>query len=106
MRLLGGGRLLPGRRHADPRRGLGAVDVPLMIYFALWYLGNYYYNFSNKLALKAMGGGADFPLTISALQLGIGSLYRIFMWLAPNAREKPTLMIEDVSFFCLSRGLP
>ena len=85
--------------------GLGGVDVPLMIYLALWYLGNYYYNFSNKLALKATGRAADFPMTISALQLGISGLYRIYMWLAPNAREKPTLKFDDV-FISLSRGLP
>jgi hypothetical protein len=30
----------------------GGVDVGLMAYFALWYLGNYYYNITNKLALK------------------------------------------------------
>ena len=44
--------------------GLDGVDVPLMIFFSQWYLGNYYYNFSNKLALKATGGAADFSMTI------------------------------------------
>jgi len=79
-------------------RGGGAkgIDVPLMIYFALWYLGNYYYNISNKLALKATGGAAGFPMTISALQLGIGSLYGIFLWLAPDARKKPTVTLDDI----------
>jgi hypothetical protein len=33
----------------------GGVDIQLIIYFALWYLGNYYYNISNKMALKAAG---------------------------------------------------
>lgn len=78
---------------------LGGFDVPLLIYFALWYLGNYYYNISNKLALKATGGAAGFPMTISALQLGIGSLYGIFLWLAPDARKKPTVTLDDVSLF-------
>jgi solute carrier family 35 protein E1 len=50
-----------------------------MIYFLLWYVGNYYYNISNKLALKAAGGTTGFPMTISTLQLGIGSLYGIFL---------------------------
>eukprot|EP00571_Detonula_confervacea_P012254 CAMPEP_0172300146 /NCGR_PEP_ID=MMETSP1058-20130122/2301_1 /TAXON_ID=83371 /ORGANISM="Detonula confervacea, Strain CCMP 353" /LENGTH=409 /DNA_ID=CAMNT_0013009839 /DNA_START=28 /DNA_END=1257 /DNA_ORIENTATION=- len=72
------------------------IDVPLMVYFALWYLGNYYYNISNKLALKATGGAAGFPMTISALQLGIGSLYGIFLWLAPDARKKPTVTMDDI----------
>lgn len=77
--------------------GLGSLDVPLLVYFALWYLGNYFYNISNKLALKASGGAAGYPMTISALQLGIGSLYGIFLWLAPDAREKPSITLDDVS---------
>jgi len=73
-----------------------SLDVPLLCYFALWYLGNYYYNISNKLALKATGGAGGFPLTISALQLGIGSLYGLFLWLAPDARDKPKITLDDV----------
>jgi solute carrier family 35 protein E1 len=82
------------------RRGgasLAGIDIPLISYFALWYLGNYYYNITNKLALKAAGGASGFPLTISALQLGIGSLYGIFLWLAPDARNKPKVTFDDVS---------
>ena len=86
---------------ANAPRGGGAsiagIDIPLIIYFGLWYLGNYYYNITNKMALKATGGAAGFPLTISALQLGIGSLYGIFLWLAPDARTKPTVTMDDVS---------
>jgi len=77
---------------------LSNIDIPLLCYFALWYLGNYYYNISNKLALKATGGAAGFPMTISALQLGIGSLYGIFLWLAPDARDKPKITLDDVSY--------
>ena len=83
------------------RRGgatIGGIDVPLIAYFGLWYLGNYYYNVTNKLALKAAGGASGFPLTISALQLGIGSLYGIFLWLAPDARTKPKVTLDDVSW--------
>jgi len=76
--------------------GLGNLDVPLLVYFALWYLGNYYYNITNKLALKATGGASGFPLTISTLQLGIGSLYGIYLWLAPDARDKPKITMDDV----------
>lgn len=91
---------------AAPRGGSAAtmiagLDIPLIAYFGLWYLGNYYYNITNKLALKATGGAAGFPLTISALQLGIGSLYGIFLWLAPDAREKPKVTFDDVSRMCL-----
>ena len=77
--------------------GLAGIDIPLLSYFALWYIGNYYYNISNKLALKAAGGASGFPMTISALQLGIGSLYGLFLWLAPDAREKPKITMDDVS---------
>lgn len=67
-----------------------------MIYFALWYLGNYYYNISNKLALTAAGGKTGFPMTISSLQLGVGCLYGIFLWLAPDARQRPTVTVADL----------
>ncbi|KAL7426773.1 hypothetical protein ACHAXH_000636 [Discostella pseudostelligera] len=72
------------------------LDIPLLAYFGLWYLGNYYYNITNKLALKAVGGAGGFPLTISTLQLGIGSLYGLFLWLAPDAREKPKITLDDI----------
>lgn len=67
-----------------------------MIYFALWYLGNYWYNITNKLALNAAGGKTGFPMTISSLQLGVGALYGIFLWLAPDARTKPKITLDDV----------
>eukprot|EP00590_Aulacoseira_subarctica_P005512 CAMPEP_0172423958 /NCGR_PEP_ID=MMETSP1064-20121228/19677_1 /TAXON_ID=202472 /ORGANISM="Aulacoseira subarctica , Strain CCAP 1002/5" /LENGTH=394 /DNA_ID=CAMNT_0013165601 /DNA_START=90 /DNA_END=1274 /DNA_ORIENTATION=+ len=75
---------------------LKGIDFPLLIYFALWYLGNYYYNISNKLALKAAGGSTGFPMTISALQLGIGCLYGVFLWLAPDARKAPSVTMDDI----------
>jgi solute carrier family 35 protein E1 len=67
-----------------------------MIYFALWYLGNYYYNITNKLALNAAGGKTGFPMTISGLQLGVGAIYAMFLWLAPDARNKPTVTWDDI----------
>uniref|UniRef100_A0A7S3PD88 Sugar phosphate transporter domain-containing protein n=1 Tax=Amphora coffeiformis TaxID=265554 RepID=A0A7S3PD88_9STRA len=82
-----------------PRGGAEAkagFDFGLMIYFALWYLGNYYYNITNKLALNAAGGKTGFPMTISSLQLGVGCLYGIFLWLAPDARKKPTVTPQDI----------
>jgi solute carrier family 35 protein E1 len=84
--------------------GTVSIDIPLLTFFGLWYLGNYYYNVSNKLALKAAGGATGFPLTISALQLGIGSLYGIFLWLAPDARKAPTITMDDVSLPCCLFG--
>jgi len=76
--------------------GLGGIDVPLMLYFLFWYVGNYYYNITNKLALKAAGGSAGFPMTISALQLAVGAVYGIFLWLAPDARSKPKVTLDDI----------
>ena len=90
---------LAASANADaPRGGASSspVDVGLLIYFALWYLGNYYYNITNKLALNAAGGKVGFPMTISGLQLGVGALYAIFLWLAPDARSKPTITVSDV----------
>jgi len=60
------------------------------------YLGNYYYNITNKLALKAAGGAAGFPLTISTLQLGVGCIYALFLWAAPDARKLPTVTKKDI----------
>jgi solute carrier family 35 protein E1 len=48
------------------------------------------------LALKAAGGKTGFPMSISSLQLGVGCLYAIFMWLAPDARSKPSTTLKDL----------
>eukprot|EP00559_Dactyliosolen_fragilissimus_P001025 CAMPEP_0184859508 /NCGR_PEP_ID=MMETSP0580-20130426/4483_1 /TAXON_ID=1118495 /ORGANISM="Dactyliosolen fragilissimus" /LENGTH=391 /DNA_ID=CAMNT_0027356151 /DNA_START=69 /DNA_END=1244 /DNA_ORIENTATION=- len=84
---------------ASETRGGGGgfgIDIPLLTYFFLWYVGNYYYNVTNKLALKAAGGSAGFPMTISALQLGVGCLYGLFLWAAPDARAAPTVTVDDI----------
>lgn len=75
---------------------LGGVDLGLLTYFALWYLGNYYYNITNKLALKAAGGASGFPITIATLQLGVGMLYALFLWAAPDARALPKTDFKDL----------
>jgi len=67
----------------------------LILYFFFWYLGNYYYNITNKLALKAAGGVNGFPMTIATLQLGVGCIYALFLWLAPDARKTPSITMED-----------
>merc|ERR1719183_387144 len=83
-----------------PRGGVGGalknVDVPLVAYFLFWYVGNYLYNITNKLALKAAGGKTGFPMTISSLQLGVGCIYALFMWIAPDGRAKPTVNMQDI----------
>jgi len=75
---------------------IGGLDIPLMLYFLFWYVGNYYYNITNKLALTAAGGAGGYPMTISGLQLGVGCIYGIFLWLAPDARAKPKITLEDI----------
>jgi solute carrier family 35 protein E1 len=80
---------------ADGSAKKGGVDVALLLCFALWYLGNYYYNISNKIALTAAGGAAGFPMTIATLQLGVGVIYALFMWLAPDARKRPNISFKD-----------
>jgi solute carrier family 35 protein E1 len=66
------------------------------MYFLFWYIGNYYYNITNKLALKAAGGKTGFPMTISSLQMGVGCIYGLFMWVAPDGRDKPSINFDDI----------
>ena len=75
---------------------LGGVDWALMSYFFFWYLGNWYYNKWNKLALKAAGGADGFPMTIASMQLVVGSIYGLFLWFAPDARSRPSVTLSDV----------
>jgi drug/metabolite transporter (DMT)-like permease len=77
--------------------GGGGFDMGLLVVFAGWYLGNYYYTLNNKLALKAAGGTTGFPLTIGFLQMCIGSLYALFAWAAPDMRTLPTVTVSDLS---------
>lgn len=46
--------------------------------------------------MNAAGGSTGFPMTISALQLGVGCIYAIFLWLAPDARAAPTVTMDDI----------
>ena len=50
----------------------------------------------SQLALKAAGGKTGFPMTISSLQMGVGCLYGLFMWAAPDGRDKPSINFDDV----------
>ena len=52
---------------------------------------------TDKLALKAAGGKAGFPMTISTMQLGVGVLYALFAWIAPEMRDTPAPTIEDLT---------
>lgn len=91
-----GGVAIESRGGAEVATKSGGLDIGLLLYFLFWYVGNYYYNITNKLALKAAGGKTGFPMTISSLQLGVGMLYGIFLWLAPDARSKPSVTLDDI----------
>jgi len=75
--------------------GGSKIDIPLMLYFLFWYLGNYYYNITNKLALKAAGGASGFPMTIATLQLGVGCIWALLLWGYPDARALPKITFDD-----------
>jgi len=77
-------------------KGLFGLDIPLLLYIGFWYLGNYYFNIANKTALKAAGGALGFPMVIASLQLGVGSLYSMFLWAAPDARKLPQTTVKDL----------
>lgn len=70
------------------------MDIPLLTYFAFWYLGNYYYNIYNKNAAVA-SGGSDFAMTIATAQLAVGVIYALFLWAAPDARKPPKITTSD-----------
>ena len=46
--------------------------------------------------MTAAGGKTGFPMTISSIQLFVGSIYGVFLWLAPDARTKPKITKEDI----------
>jgi len=64
------------------------VDVGLIAYLTAWYAGNYYYNIYNKLASKS-AGGTTYAMTLSLIQLIVGSVYALFLWAAPEGRTRP-----------------
>jgi solute carrier family 35 protein E1 len=103
LKLRGGSTVTKAPSQPKALRGGGAkplfmgVDTALLGYFAGWYLLNYYYSINNKLALTAAGGKAGFPMTISTMQLGVGVLYALFAWIAPEMRDTPAPTIEDLT---------
>lgn len=66
------------------------VDVGLFAYLTAWYAGNYYYNIYNKLASKS-GGGTEFSFTLATIQLLVGVVYALALWIAPEARTQPKI---------------
>jgi len=102
LRLRGGNSVVTAPSQTKVLRGGGAkplfmgMDVQLFSYFAGWYLLNYFYSINNKLSLNAAGGSAGFPLTISTMQLGVGALYALFAWGAPEMRTLPSVTMDDI----------
>ena len=85
------------------------MDVSLPLYYAFWFLGNYYFNLYNKLASMEAGGFAGGMLvTISVAQLAVCSLYGLAMWVVgynpatmlglkmPTKHPLPKITMSDV----------
>jgi len=66
------------------------VDVGLFVYLTAWYAGNYYYNIYNKLAAKE-AGGTTYAMTLATIQMWVGAIYAIALWVAPEARSWPKI---------------
>jgi len=71
------------------------MDFTLIFYFLFWFLGNYYYNIQNKNAANA-ANPHNVSLIIGTTQLAIGSIYAIFLWIAPNVRKFPEITTNDI----------
>ena len=58
------------------------MDVSLLLYYAFWFLFNYYFNLYNKFASTEAGGFENGMLvTLSVAQLCVCSLYGLAMWI-------------------------
>jgi solute carrier family 35 protein E1 len=64
-----------------------------MFYVGIWYMGNIQYNLYNKKALNLLGNGRC-HWTLAAVQLLVGVLFVIPMWLT-GVRSKPELTLDN-----------
>mmetsp|Transcript_10869 Transcript_10869/g.35794 ORF Transcript_10869/g.35794 Transcript_10869/m.35794 type:complete len:318 (+) Transcript_10869:44-997(+) len=71
------------------------VDVGLIVYLTAWYLGNYYYNIFNKTAAKA-GGGSEYAMIMAWIQMAVGAVYALALWILPEARKAPAITFTQV----------
>jgi solute carrier family 35 protein E1 len=73
-------------------------NTKLTAYLAVWYLGNIYYNIYNKKACIALGknahGGSNLHWALSAMQLFVGVLFVLPMWLT-GLRTKPSMTVDN-----------
>jgi len=83
-----------GATPVEAKKGM-RIDVVLMAYFFFWYLGNYYYNITNKVALVQAGGAAGYPFTIATVQLAVGAIWGLMLWGYPDTRKLPQITFSD-----------
>ena len=77
--------------------------MPLLLYFFFWYLGNYYYNITNKLALNAPRGVWDACLFVCRLLISPPRVAPRSISLGPSARS-PSRVSHFVSAHSASRS--
>lgn len=81
-------------------------NVKVGAYFALWYALNVFYNIVNKKVLNILPA----PLVIGSIQLGIGSLYVLVIWLlklrpTPQLTSAGKTAISKIGFYHASGQL-
>lgn len=73
-------------------------NTKLMVYLAVWYLGNIYYNIYNKKACIALGknasGASNAHWALSAVQLLVGVLFVLPQWLT-GIRKAPDMTADN-----------
>lgn len=73
-------------------------NTKLATYLAVWYIGNTYYNIYNKKACIALGknphGGSNLHWGLAAVQLLVGVLFVVPMWLT-GIRKAPVLTADN-----------
>lgn len=73
-------------------------NTKLFVYLAIWYVGNIYYNIYNKKACIALGknaaGASNAHWALSALQLLVGVLFVVPLWLT-GLRKAPALTTDN-----------
>lgn len=83
---------------SGPLTAIWNEKTKLPIYLAVWYIGNIYYNIYNKKACIALGknaaGASNLHWALSAMQLFVGVLFVIPMWLT-GIRDKPNMTADN-----------
>lgn len=83
---------------SGPLSAIWNEKTKLPIYLAVWYIGNIYYNIYNKKACIALGknaaGASNLHWALSAMQLFVGVLFVIPMWLT-GIRDKPNMTTDN-----------